>query len=236
MKSSRSLLPQSAAVPPDYYSFFSFPMQKAGYSGVATYTRSVVAVPRKAEEGLTGLMQPKPPLTAEERVSNTDAYPNDFSPIRGLTEDLDYSFYDLDREGRTVVADFGLFVLINVYCPSDGTGTDERIKFKMDFHHLLKERVRRLVEEEGREVIVVGDLNACAALVDHCEGHIIQNRAQAEGKDADEVFYDTYEVRPWLKSWLVEGGGQMIDVVRHFWPDRKGMFTCEFLPLHCKRT
>lgn len=214
MKSSRKGLTKDIAVPASYDAFFSFPAKKTGYSGVATYTR---VVPRKAEEGLTGLLDLKPPLTSSERIST--AY-----PYQGFL-DSELDMHNLDSEGRVVLLDFGAFVLINVYCPNDGTEAEDRIQFKRDFQRLMEERVRHLVEVDKREVIVVGDINACAAIADHCEGPLLAKKLGAEA-DVEKAFWDEKQCRSWLRSWLVEGGGPMIDIVRRQWPDRKDMFTC----------
>ncbi len=86
----------------------------------------------------------------------------------------------------------------------------------MNFHNLLGERVRRLIEDEKREVIVVGDINICSAPIDHCEGNMSGNR---------EAFYDP-PAREWFKNWIDPEFGPMVDVVRQCWPERKGMYTC----------
>jgi AP endonuclease-2 len=233
MKSSRTGLPKPVALPPSYDAFFSFPIRKSGYSGVATYTRTSI-VPRKAEEGLSGIVQPKPPLAEEERVSGVDAYPQrvigDEDENKDEEEVMQLDYKDLDSEGRAVVVDLGLFVLINVYCPNDGNGTEERNKYKADFHRVLEARVRGLVERERREVVVVGDLNACAAVLDHCEGPLMVARGQAEGMEGEDGFWGK-NVRRWLRDWMVnedDTGGCMVDIVRRLWPDRKGMYTCAF--------
>ena len=221
MKSSRPTLPKSVALPPSFDSFFSFPVKKSGYSGVAIYTRITTATPFKAEEGLTGLIQPKPPFSFDERVSRFENYPPQ------LMDDDDFDFKHLDSEGRALTVDFGLFVLINVYCPNDGVGTDERNKYKMDYHRLLSVRVKGLLEE-GREVMVLGDINACAAVIDHCEGNIMVARGKAAGMEGEDGFWEK-EYRRWLRDWLQsEDGteGPLIDIVRRFWPGRKGMYTC----------
>ncbi|KAJ6472050.1 Endonuclease/exonuclease/phosphatase [Mycena sanguinolenta] len=225
MKSSRQNLPKAVGIPPSYHSFFSFPLQKSGYSGVAVYARAETVLPLKAEEGLTGLLQPKPPLSAAERVSGRDAYPDETMGEGASNVD----FRNLDNEGRALVIDFGLFVLVNVYCPNDGTDTEERLQYKMDFHHMLEARVKGLIEVEKREVIVVGDLNACAAVIDHAEGNLMVARGQAEGMKGEDGFWER-DVRRWLRSWLTSDepghSGTLVDVLRHFWPDRKAMYTC----------
>ena len=58
-------------------------------------------------------------------------------------------------------------MLINVYGLNDRNSTEERDMYKMDFHRLLETQVVGLIKE-GREVMVVRDLNACAAIIDHC--------------------------------------------------------------------
>lgn len=224
MKSSRSGLSKAVAIPPSYSAFFSFPVRKSGYSGVATYTRTKTVTPIKAEEGLCRTIQFKPPYSAEEWVSSPEAYPQQIIEYDDVTDPLDYK--DLDSEGRSLVLDFGLFVLINVYCPNDGNGTEERDKYKANFHQILEARVKGLVEREGRQVIVVGDLNACAAVMDHCEGHLMVAQGNV---DLNEHGFWGKDARRCLRDWLVDdngSGGCMIDIVRRSWPDRKGMYTC----------
>jgi AP endonuclease-2 len=255
VKSSRAALPKSVAIPPSYHSFFSFPVKKTGYSGVAVYSRIDAAVPLKAEEGLTGLLQPKIPLDPEERVSRWENYPpqqehsnlQDGSGEKG-EGDIDYKL--LDGEGRALVIDFGLFVLINTYCPNDSSTpttsaaqspTLSRGKYKKQYHQLLSYRVDSLIKNEERQVIVLGDINACAAIIDHCEGDIMVSRARKANnleKGDESGFWDcegTGEGRKWLSNWLYNQdgtGGPMIDVVRRFWPERRGMYTCTFATSH----
>lgn len=222
MKSSRQTLPKQVALPPSFDSFFSFPTYKSGYSGTAVYTRKSVAVPLKAEEGLSGILQPRLPFSESERISKFDSYP----PHIQDDDEQQLDFKDLDSEGRAVVVDFGLFVLINVYCPNDGTGSEERETFKMDYHKLLEMRVRSLIKE-GREVVLVGDLNACAAIEDHCEGRIMVEQGLAAGLQGEEGFWGK-DSRRWLRDLIIQGNctGTMVDIVRKLWPDRQGMYTC----------
>ncbi|GJE90330.1 DNase I-like protein [Phanerochaete sordida] len=222
MKSSRAALPKDVAIADNYTPFFSFPVSKGGYSGVAVYTKSSEAVPLKAEEGLSGRLQPKPSLTAEERIS--PAYPSLDDIVAYPAEDgsVPETFDDLDSEGRGLVLDFGLFVLINVYCPNETS--DARLSFKMNYHLLLAERVRRLISE-GREVIVLGDMNICATPLDHCDGHL---------SSVQDVFWE-HPARQWFHRWLGPDG-PMVDVVRTYWPERKGMFTCWNMRIQARET
>ncbi|KAJ7817709.1 DNase I-like protein [Mycena olivaceomarginata] len=173
MKSSRQNLPKAVGVPA------LLPL-KTGYSGVAVYARTATVFPCKAEEGLTGLLQPKPPLSPAERVSVREAYPDET-----LGESAsDFDFRSLDSEGRALVVDLG--------CSCFGYNT------RWIFHRTLEARVKGLIEVEKREVIVVGDLNACAAV----------RRAWRAREDSGRP------QGPWSTS------------LRRFWPDRKAMYTC----------
>lgn len=215
MKSSRAALERHVALPPSYDAVFSFPQAKGGYSGVAVYT-SQAAIPLKAEEGLSGAIQPKLPFTSDERISSS--YPRAHELDDRLVPDeqghTPSDLAPLDNEGRALVVDFGLFVLINVYCPNETS--DARLPFKLNFHLMLEERVR-LLRAEGREVIVLGDINICATPRDHCDGHLPSRQ---------ETWWE-HPARVWFKRWL-EPEGPMIDVVRKLWPERDDMYTCRF--------
>ncbi len=215
MKSSRTALPKDVALPGLYHSFFSFPTNKGGYSGVAVFVDSRKVTPLKAEEGLSGHLQPDPSLSAEERISSSYPFPHHIDLYADEAGNVPSSFDVLDSEGRGLVLDFGLFVLINVYCPNETS--EARLSFKMNYHLMLEERVRKLVEEEQREVIVVGDINVCAAPIDHCDGHLPSNSA---------TFYDP-PARAWFHKWIGPGG-PMIDIIRQFHPGRQGLFTCMY--------
>jgi AP endonuclease-2 len=216
MKYSRRQLDATQAVPGKYDGYFSFPVAKGGYSGVAVYTNSQKLTALRAEEGLSGAIQPKPPLTPSERVSST--YPSLERMMDHLMADDDGSvppsLADLDKEGRGLVVDFGMFVLINLYCVADSA--DIRYFYKMNFYYLLQERVRILIEEEGREVIVLGDINSCPAPIDHCEGNLVKRNGE----------WEQFPHRVWLRNWIGPNG-PLVDIVRERWPDREGMYTCE---------
>lgn len=213
MKSSRKDLDKQTAIPEPYDSFFSFPKSKGGYSGVAVYCDPSCAVAHKAEEGLSGSLQPKPPLNVEERVSSSYPHASELPLLEDENGAPPTDLDALDSEGRALVLDFGLFVLINVYCPNDAS--DSRMVFKMNWHFMLQERVRILIAE-GREVIVLGDINVVAALIDHGEGTLESKR---------QGFFEPPH-RAWFQRWLAPRG-PMHDVIRSYWPDREGMYTCE---------
>jgi exodeoxyribonuclease-3 len=69
-----------------------------------------------------------------------------------------------DREGRTIVADFGVFVLINSYVPH-GSRDHSRVDFKMAY----KEHLFQLCENltgAGREIVLCGDINTAHQPID----------------------------------------------------------------------
>ncbi|KAL4062343.1 Endonuclease/exonuclease/phosphatase [Scleroderma citrinum] len=212
MKTSRSSLDRNIGTPDPFDGFFSFPANKGGYSGVAVYTNSQRLVPLKAEEGLSGTVQPKPPLNLDERISRSYPCVDEMKLTPDELGDTPSDLTSLDGEGRAIVLDLGLFVLINVYCPNETS--DARLPFKMNYHFMLQERVNKLITE-GREVVVVGDINVCATPLDHCDGHLASNAT---------TFYD-HPARAWFRDWIGPNGS-MTDVLRTFWPGRKGMYTC----------
>ncbi len=71
---------------------------------------------------------------------------------------------EFDHEGRTICADFGKFVLFNIYFPNGGRG-DDYVKFKLRFYDCFLDRVRDL-ESKGREVICCGDVNTAHKEID----------------------------------------------------------------------
>jgi AP endonuclease-2 len=213
MKTTRSALDRPTAIPESYDSFFSFPITKGGYSGVATYTKSRNnVVPLKAEEGLSGILQPKPALSPDERISRNYPLAHEMELTPDELGNTPSDFVGLDSEGRALVLDFGLFVLINTYCPAESV--EDRLSFKMNYILLLESRVRQLIKE-GREVIVLGDINIASQPLDHGDGTLESTR---------KSFFD-HPPRAWMKKWL-EPHGPMIDAVRRFWPGREGMYTC----------
>ncbi len=220
MKISKSSLDRPLACPGAFQGYFSFPVSNKGYSGVATYVNTQSGVrPLKAEDGLSGLNQGKSMLSAQDRISDSSSYPStsdepfDFFPEDDGTTPADLQSAGLDNEGRTIIIDCGLFVLINVYCPAETS--ESRLPFKMNFHRLLEARVQSLIDER-REVLVVGDINVASKPIDHGEGSLASRQTG---------FWD-HPPRAWFKAWLKDDGGPMIDVVRMFQQGREGMFTC----------
>jgi exodeoxyribonuclease-3 len=62
-----------------------------------------------------------------------------------------------DGEGRTLIADYGKFVLMNIYFPN-GKASKERLDYKMGFYDAFLDYTDRL-KAQGRKIIICGDLN-----------------------------------------------------------------------------
>ncbi|KAI4314751.1 hypothetical protein L6164_027628 [Bauhinia variegata] len=193
-----------------YESFFSCTRTsdkgRTGYSGVATFCRvksafssDEVALPLSAEEGFTGLIG--------NSQTGTDELP---SFLEGLEEFSRDEILSVDREGRCVITDHGHFVLFNVYGPRAESDDTERIQFKKIFYKILQKRWESILHQ-GRRIFVVGDLNISPSAIDRCEA----------GPD-----FENNEFRRWLRSMLVENGGQLYDVFRAKHPDKRDAYTC----------
>ena len=187
---------------PTYDSFFSVHRPAKGIHGTAIFTKRSVTVPLKAEEGLSSTLIPP---TTTERIGG---YPS----IADIDLTLD-EMKNLDLEGRTTVCDFGMFVLINLYCPCP-TGEDQRTIYKDQFDMMIDERVRSLIRS-GRQVIVVGDLNISHSGLNSDE----EDRKNQRGR------YSDYAPEKWLAEF-VGADGVVIDITRKFHPTRLEMNTC----------
>jgi exodeoxyribonuclease-3 len=71
---------------------------------------------------------------------------------------------DFDREGRVQIADFGNFLLYNIYYPN-GRSSPERLKFKLDFYEAFHCHALTNLRA-GRSIIVCGDFNTAHQEID----------------------------------------------------------------------
>lgn len=210
-KITKKQVTRSMAVLPSFDAFFSSYSRKPekGYSGTCIFTRRSVTVPVKAEEGISGLL----PLDRKPEPSPDELIGGTLGP-----ESIALNMQDvktIDLEGRTTIVDLGLFVLINVYCPNETN--EERLDFKLAFNAMLEARILNLIRL-GREVIVLGDLNICRSPLDHCD-------PVRRMKDSSYANFGDHPARKWFNEFVAPSTGVMVDLGRHFYPDRKSMFT-----------
>ncbi len=71
---------------------------------------------------------------------------------------------EYDREGRTIVADYGSFVFITAYFPN-GSRDHVRVPFKMRYKGDFLDHIEAL-RGLGRPVIFCGDINTCHREID----------------------------------------------------------------------
>ena len=113
-----------------------------------------------------------------------------------------------DAEGRLIEADYGSFILFNVYYPNGGMGP-ERLAYKLDFYDAFLEHAEAL-RAEGRELVVCGDYNTAHHEID-----------LARPKENATVSGFLPEERAWLDK--LEGLGY-VDTLRHF-SDEPGQYS-----------
>jgi len=96
---------------------------------VAIYTDSRQVVPLKAEEGLSGRIQPKLRLHLKNACRHHIfmAHDIDMMPDADGKHALRLASRSIS-EGRALVLDFGLFVLINLYCPNETSDAQLRTR------------------------------------------------------------------------------------------------------------
>ncbi|KAI9009505.1 Endonuclease/exonuclease/phosphatase [Gaertneriomyces semiglobifer] len=204
MKITRSSTDSEMALVPGYDAFLTYPKRRHGYAGVTTYVRSDIT-PVDAEEGLTGVL------------GKASGHKSSIGGCENLMDEFTLAeLQELDSEGRVIITDHRLFILINVYCPVSDP-SEEREMFRMRFYRALQMRVEALVAA-GREVVVVGDINVCHQEIDHCDPKKSIRERQLTS------FGDT-PCRQWLHQFLVPEG-PMVDVFRHLHPTAQKAFTC----------
>ncbi|XP_052198019.1 DNA-(apurinic or apyrimidinic site) endonuclease 2 [Diospyros lotus] len=210
-KLSRQDLTADLVITEGYECFFSCTRTsdkgRVSYSGVATFCRvksafssTEVALPLATEEGFTGVLEGNGSRSREDK---------ELGRAKGLEEFTKEELLKVDFEGRCVVTDHCHFVLFNIYGPRAQSDDTERIQFKFTFFRILQKRWEFLLNQ-GRRIVVVGDLNIAPAAIDSCNPR----------PDFDKNMF-----RRWFRSMLVENGGDFFDVFRAKHPERREAYT-----------
>lgn len=110
-----------------------------------------------------------------------------------------FGIHAFDREGRTIVADYKEFILINVYFPNGGASS-ERLNYKLNFYDAFLEYVDGLLAKK-KKVILCGDVNTAHREIDlarpkeneHISGFLPQERVWID-KLIQHGFIDTFRM------------------------------------------
>ena len=114
-----------------------------------------------------------------------------------------------DREGRTIVADYGDFVFIGAYFPN-GSRDHHRVPFKMGYKADFLAFCNAL-RAQGRSIIFCGDVNTAHQEID-----------LARPKQNQKTTGFLPEERAWLDEVTAQG---YLDTFRHLYPERTGAYT-----------
>lgn len=116
---------------------------------------------------------------------------------------------EFDQEGRVIQADYGDFVLFNIYFPN-GSRDHSRVPFKLAFYQRLLVLFDRL-HTEGRQLIVTGDFNTAHQEID-----------LANPRSNQKTTGFLPEERGWVDRYLAHG---FVDVFRQRNPHTRGAYT-----------
>ncbi|KAJ3013580.1 Class II abasic (AP) endonuclease [Thoreauomyces humboldtii] len=208
MKIARTNVTADLAMIPTYDAFFTFPKRRHGYAGSTTYVRHPYT-PVDAEEGFTGAT-----VTSRGQVVVNESGIGCYGTLHD--EFTGTELAEMDGEGRVVITDHRLFVLINAYFPVDDPEED-RQAFRLRFYRAMRMRIEALIAG-GRQVILLGDINACCNTQDHCDPK------KSLRERGIEVFWDL-PARSWLRD-LIHPRGPLLDAFRVFHPEQEKAFTC----------
>lgn len=111
-----------------------------------------------------------------------------------------FQIEEYDREGRTIIADYGDFVLFNIYFPN-GKMSPERLQFKLDFYEAFLEYADK-IKEKGKNIVVCGDLNTAHKEID-----------LARPKQNEKISGFLPVERAWIDKFISHG---YVDTFREF--------------------
>jgi exodeoxyribonuclease-3 len=138
------------------------------------------------------------------------------------SEPLEVSFGlgvdEFDQEGRTVIARYPAFTLINCYFPNGGRDHG-RVPFKLAFYEAFLEKCEAL-RAQGQAVIFCGDVNTSHQEIDLSHPKANQN---------------TTGFLPAERAWIdrvVEAG--YVDTFRYFYPDLPEQYTWWSVPTRAR--
>ena len=132
-----------------------------------------------------------------------------FSRKEPLSVQIGLGVEEFDREGRTIVADYGDFVLMNAYFPN-GSRDLSRVPFKMAFKDAFLE-VSNSYRAQGRPVVFCGDVNTAHREID---------LARPKQNEKSTGFLPLE--RAWIDKVVEQG---YLDTFRLLHPDREDAYS-----------
>jgi exodeoxyribonuclease III len=123
-----------------------------------------------------------------------------YSRIPTKQVNLGFGIEKFDVEGRVLAADYGDFVLFNIYFPNGGA-SQERLEYKMAFYADYLDHVEKL-RRSGRNVVFCGDVNTAHREID-----------LARPKENSKISGFLPQERAWIDQ-LIERG--YVDTFRMF--------------------
>jgi len=142
--------------------------------------------------------------------------------ILSRTEPLEVQFGlgidEFDQEGRTIIAHYPNFTLLNCYFPN-GSRDHSRVPFKMAFYEAFLQKCESL-RAAGRNVIFCGDVNTAHREID---------LANPASNQKTTGFLP--EERAWIDRVLATG---YIDTFRYVYPDATGQYTWWSVPTRAR--
>ncbi len=125
---------------------------------------------------------------------------------------------DFDSEGRTIIAHYETFTLINCYFPN-GSRDHSRVPFKLAFYEAFFARIEAL-RQQGRPLLFCGDVNTAHQPIDLT--HPRANKNTTGFLPAE---------RAWIDKLVAAG---YVDTFRHFYPDLAEQYTWWSMPTRAR--
>ncbi|UCC17858.1 MAG: exodeoxyribonuclease III [Dehalococcoidales bacterium] len=129
-----------------------------------------------------------------------------YSGVATFTKDepfnvnYEFSTFQADQEGRTIITEFEEFTLMNIYFPN-GKKDQERLSYKMEFYESFLDFVKPLIDRDEK-LIVCGDVNTAHKEID---------LSHPKGNEKVSGFLPIE--REWIDRFVENG---FIDTFRHF--------------------
>jgi exodeoxyribonuclease-3 len=117
-----------------------------------------------------------------------------------LSVQTGFGIKEYDTEGRILIANYGSFILYNIYFPN-GKASKERLAYKMAFYDVFLDHADKQ-KKAGKSVIVCGDVNTAHQEID-----------LARPKENETVSGFLPEERAWIDKFISHG---YIDTFRMF--------------------